>query len=175
MRLSVSKRSNPFKEDELKEDMQSHLQGEESKVAGVQKKISPIKDGSDKADEHLNSAKNACMANNETHGDALAKLMNNRHRQNEILEELDKIYTCSICLKQIKLYDAYNDTPDKCMASMTAENSTNPPDIELVDETEFNTSYKCSECYNVACPSCMSKSVAYSQGTCTTCSTSSTN
>ena len=161
MRLSVSKRPNPYKDEEMKDDAPQYSMQEDSKIRG-NNKSSPIKDGLMKSDEQLNSVKTVCMANNETHSDALAKLMSNRHRQEEVLEELDKIYTCSVCLKQIKLYDAWNDNPDILNEG---------DNIELVDEVEFMTKYKCPECYNVACPSCMSKSIADSQSTCTTCST----
>ena len=78
----------------------------------------------------------ASSATDETSNDALAKLMKNRHKQNEILDQLEKIYSCHVCLKQFKVYDEFNDDPEKC---------NDNENIELVDETTFMNKYKCQD------------------------------
>ena len=91
MRLSVAKRSNPFKEGEVPEDQQ---RAEEGKVVNTNH-TSPIKSNLTNSDEKLNQAKLICASNNERSSDALTQLMNNRHKQKDVLDQLDKIYTCT--------------------------------------------------------------------------------
>ena len=97
MRLSVSKRPSPFQEGDLQDEQRYH---EDSKVlngsvGGGEKPESPFKASLTNSQEKLNQAKLACSANNETTNNALMKLMNNRHRQEDVLDQLDRIYTCN--------------------------------------------------------------------------------
>ena len=97
MRLSVSKRPSPFKDGDLQDEPRYH---EDSKVLkgsnGLSDKPeSPFKSSLSGSQEKLNQAKLACSANNETTNNALTKLMNNRHRQEQVLDQLDRLYTCN--------------------------------------------------------------------------------
>ena len=110
--MSISKRANPYQEEDTHD---SHSLTEENKASNTtNSKRSPLKEEQRMTDEKLNQVKLTCVAIDENSSDALVKLMNNRHKQNEILDRMDKIYSCDVCLQQMKVYDAFNDDPSKC-------------------------------------------------------------
>ena len=81
-------------------------------------------------------------ANAENSTDALQKLMDTRHLHNEIYGDLEKVYSCGSCFKQMMLYDQFNDDIDRIDCD---------PNIELVDETVFQNQYKCLDCDVITC------------------------
>ena len=151
MRLSISKRSNPFADSDMNRDENEETKGKSSSSKSSQNDH-----------DYLEHVKANWMASNESNSDALQKLMSNRHKQEEILDQLEKIYSCESWLKQFKVYDAFNDDPERC---------SHQDNVELVDEIKFMNEYRWSECYNVTCPDCIQENYAWSQNSCSNCCT----
>ena len=149
MRLSIGKRPNPFDDQDMQIDQQSISVEDINNFNNMQflsKKKIP--------DDVLNQVRIAATEFNESHLDTKTKLMQNRERMSDAPELSEKIYSCSLWSKHFKLYDPFNDDPEKCNEDGR---------FELVDEVTFENYYFCSQWNNVACPSCVSKEVFESQ------------
>ena len=160
MRLSLGKRPNPFSDEDMQvdnqyigvEDINSFNSMQYSSSINKIKKAIP--------DDVLNQVKVSSMIFNESHNDALLKMMQNREKANDSPDLTDKIYSCSVCWKEFKIYDPFNDDPQRC---------NEEDNIELVDEVTFSNNYFCSEWNNIACPTWVSKELIQSQTTCINC------
>ncbi|CAI2382969.1 unnamed protein product [Moneuplotes crassus] len=142
MRISVCRRKNPYYGDETDDASVE----EESKFFGRSSK-NPLKPSIEVLEGKLSQTKLVTLAKDVNSSDALARLMRDRYKQDEILSKIEKMYSCDMCLKKFKVYDAFNDDPSKCFIE---------DDIELVDENTFNEHYLCDEDYRVVCPNCKS-------------------
>ena len=109
----------------------------------------------------LHHTKFTSIAHTDSHINMMTKMMQNRCQQSDYLSKWDKIYCCSGCNRQFKLYDPYNDDPYKLYED---EN------VELVDEITFRNDYICSQWDLIAWPSCIFKKITDSQSTCYNCS-----
>ncbi len=138
MRISVSKKKHPYQGEETDD---THPE-EESKLKGIASK-SPLKEKKEVIEERLSQTKLSTSAKDSFPNDALAKLMSNRHKQDEILQKLEQVYKCDYCLQEFKVYDEFNDDPTKI------ETEGN---VELIDETTFYKDYWCEKCYRATCP-----------------------
>ncbi|CAI2383192.1 unnamed protein product [Moneuplotes crassus] len=139
MRISVSKRKQPYAEGEIKE-----VDKEESKLSKLVKHSTPKQDA-ETVEDKLNHAKKSTSAKDELTNDALAKIMRNRYKQDDILDRLEKIHCCEKCPKQFKVYDSFNDDPEKLQGE---------DNMELIDELTFRQYYWSEESSKVMCPGC---------------------
>ena len=97
MRLSLGKRPNPFSDEDMQvdnqyigvEDINSFNSMQYSSSINKIKKAIP--------DDVLNQVKVSSMIFNESHNDALFKMMQNREKVNDSPDLSDKIYSCSVC------------------------------------------------------------------------------
>ena len=159
MRLSVSKRSNPFREEEMNVD---HGYGEHPEEPRLSTDIQSNRWSKHKESPEnlLNWAKVTCSIHNDSHMNIFTKMMESSETPCDLLSKWDKIYSCSVCPKQFKLYDLFNDDLERLFYDEK---------VELIDEITFRNNYICPEWDMIAWPSWTSKRITDSQSTCNNC------